>query len=227
MSQRANNRILSLVVAAAAVMTFPAAARAQDTAAQQTQGDTAGQDTTRWGYQTDTTGVQNPPGYRGMERDTTLFPPDTTQDTTERAAVEDRVTGTYEDTAWQDTTGARQNPPGYRGMERPVGEDTGAAGQQDTSAAGQQDADTGMTGGAMGDTAGGDTTQVGETTPRTPSEPTQRLPAARGDTAGQDAGAAGETGGDTTSTVRVGADTTGDTTRFGVNAEEDTADTAR
>jgi hypothetical protein len=24
---------------------------------------------------TDTAGVQNPPGYRGMERDTTLFPP--------------------------------------------------------------------------------------------------------------------------------------------------------
>ena len=24
---------------------------------------------------TDTSGVQNPPGYRGMERDTTMFPP--------------------------------------------------------------------------------------------------------------------------------------------------------
>ena len=62
------------------------AARAQDTTdtgrapmdtAQPGAGaiDTAGTDTSAQRDTTDTSGVQNPPGYRGMERDTTMFPP--------------------------------------------------------------------------------------------------------------------------------------------------------
>lgn len=74
---------------------------------------------------TDTSAVQNPPGYRGMERDTTIFPPKDQPSATPEQ-VEDRTTGTYEDSAWRDTTGAEQNPAGYRGMERPAGEDSAA-----------------------------------------------------------------------------------------------------
>lgn len=199
MSQQATNPILTLAVAAAAALALPAVARAQDTAQQAQDTSMQAQDTTRqaqgdtsqWGYPTDTSGVQNPPGYRGMERPTNVFPPDTAGDTTEQADVGDRVTGTYQDSAWDDTTGAKQNPPGYRGMERPVGEDTSAAGQQDTSATGQHDTgaagqhDTNTTGRAAEETSGGDTTRVGETTPKTPEDPTRRLPAARDDTTGQ------------------------------------------
>ena len=117
----------------------------------QTQRDTAGQDTTQWGYPTDTNpDVQNPPGYRGMERPTNVFPPDSARDTTGQR-VEGAATGTYGDSAWNDTTGAQQNPPGYRGMERPAGLDTadtgGAAdtGRVDTVEVGRAEA---------GDTAG-------------------------------------------------------------------------
>jgi hypothetical protein len=63
-----------------------------------------------------------------MERPVNVFPPDSAQRDTSAGAVEDRVTGTYEDSAWKDTTGAAQNPAGYRGMERPTGADTARAG---------------------------------------------------------------------------------------------------
>jgi hypothetical protein len=62
-------------------------------------------DTTR--DTTDTSGVQNPPGYRGMERDTTMFP-DSGAAPTDPGAVEDRATGTYDDSAGQDTTGGTE-----------------------------------------------------------------------------------------------------------------------
>jgi hypothetical protein len=45
------------------------------------------------------------------------------------------------------------------------------------------------------DTAGGDTTQVGESSPKVPRDSTRRLPAARGDTTGQGAGTASDTTG--------------------------------
>jgi hypothetical protein len=89
--------------------------------------DTAGVDTSAARDTTDTSGVQNPPGYRGMERDTTIFPNEGGPPA-EAGQVEDKATGTYEDSAWQDTTGAAQNPAGYRGMERPAAADTGATG---------------------------------------------------------------------------------------------------
>lgn len=83
-------------------------------------GDSIQQDSTQWGRQTDRNPeVQNPPGYRGMERPTNVFPPDSGEArNTNSGAVEDRVTGTFDDTTWQDTTGAAQNPSGYRGMGR-------------------------------------------------------------------------------------------------------------
>jgi hypothetical protein len=64
-------------------------------------------DTTR--DTTDTSGVQNPAGYRGMERDTTVFP-DSGAAPADPGAVEDQTTGTYDDSTWQDTTGAEQSP---------------------------------------------------------------------------------------------------------------------
>ncbi len=41
----------------------------------QASGDTTAQDSARLGSASDSAAVQNPPGYRGMERDTTMFPP--------------------------------------------------------------------------------------------------------------------------------------------------------
>jgi len=78
------------------------------------------------------------------------------QDST-AGAVEDRVTGTYDDSTWQDTAQGRQNPPGYRGMERPAGDSTVAG---DTATA--------------GDTAAADTTKSGrfKSTKKTRSDTT-------------------------------------------------------
>ena len=74
---------------------------------------------------TDTSGVQNPPGYRGMERDTTMFPPEGGPPATPEEAA-GQTTGQYGDSASRDTSGVEQNPPGYRGMEKPVGGDSAA-----------------------------------------------------------------------------------------------------
>jgi hypothetical protein len=115
--------------------------------------DRAGVDTAR--DTTDTSGVQNPPGYRGMERDTTMVPPSRENPSAGAGQVEDRATGTYDDSTWQDTSGTAQNPAGYRGMERPAG-DTAAAGRDTTSRT-------------------TDTTKVGETTPRREESPARRL----------------------------------------------------
>lgn len=71
---------------------------------------------------TDTSGVQNPPGYRGMERDTTVFPPKDEAQATP-GEVEDQTTGTYEDTASQDTSGAAESGDGYR-EARPAAADS-------------------------------------------------------------------------------------------------------
>jgi hypothetical protein len=112
-----------------------------------TRGGT-GADTSAAGDTSQTTGVQNPPGYRGMERDTTMFPP-SDDPQAEPGRVEDRATGTYEDSAWKDTTGAEQNPAGYRGMERPV--EGGAA--DTTSDAGTTRSGTGADTSEAGDTS--------------------------------------------------------------------------
>jgi hypothetical protein len=124
----------------AAIDTTEPGVGAIDTAGTDTVGtDTVATDTSGVRDTTDTSGVQNPPGYRGMERDTTMFPDKAGKPATPDE-VEDQTTGTYEDSAWRDTSGAEQNPPGYRGMERPVEGDT-AAGHtgHDTTAVGAGD----------------------------------------------------------------------------------------
>lgn len=156
----AHSRIFGLLIGLAAATAATAAAQ-----------DTAAQGTTQ--AEGDTSQVQNPPGYRGMEQDTTQVPPGPPDDSLSAGQVEDKATGTHDDSTWQDTTAGRQNPAGYRGMERPVGGDTSAAG--DTAAV----SDTA----AAGDTSStGDTTGVGETESRTPTQPEARPPTVGRDT---------------------------------------------
>ena len=124
----------------------------------------------------DTGEVQNPPGYRGMERPVNVFPPDS-GGADSAGRVEDRATGTYDDSTWQDTTQGRQNPAGYRGMERPAGADTGTA---DTSRISPTDsAGTGAAAPATGDStmAGRDSASVhpGDSSSIEPSTPSRRL----------------------------------------------------
>jgi hypothetical protein len=81
--------------------------------------DTTMRDTTTW---RDSAGgrdtlTQNPPGYRGMERDTTQVPPQ--QPTSSDTFLQNQGQGTPQDTA------------GYSGVERV--DTTGQAGQTDTS----------------------------------------------------------------------------------------------
>jgi hypothetical protein len=83
-----------------------------DTAAPTGAIDTTEVDTSTTRDTTDTSGVQNPPGYRGMERDTTIFPDSGSADTT--SALQD-TTGadtTGADTTGADTTGADTTLPG-------------------------------------------------------------------------------------------------------------------
>ncbi len=54
--------------------TVPAEDMIDTTAIDTTAIDTTAVDTSAARDTTDTSGVQNPPGYRGMERDTTIFP---------------------------------------------------------------------------------------------------------------------------------------------------------
>ena len=77
----------------------------------------------------DTSEVQNPPGYRGMERDTTQVPSEG-QPTPSDTFLQEQGTGVPEDTA------------GYSGLEHP---DTSGAATEDTSGAGWSDT-TGATG---------------------------------------------------------------------------------
>jgi hypothetical protein len=91
----------------------------------------------------DTSGVQNPSGYRGMERDTSLVPADSQQEAVD-TFLQQQGTGVPEDTA------------GYSGLEHPdtsmtAGEDTSGAGWSDTTGAAGMDT-SGMSG--MRDTTG-------------------------------------------------------------------------
>jgi hypothetical protein len=93
-----------------------------------------------------------------MERDTTVFPNEGGPPA-DAGQVEDRTTGTYEDSAWRDTSGAAQNPAGYRGMERPAGADTSDT--SDTSATGA----TGEAGGTADTSStrfGSDSAHIGD-----------------------------------------------------------------
>jgi hypothetical protein len=64
--------------------------------------------------------VQNPPGYRGMERPVNVLPPDSAKSDSGAAA---NATSRVNQMQRQDSISGReqQNPPGYRGMERPAG----------------------------------------------------------------------------------------------------------
>jgi hypothetical protein len=225
MPHDATYRRFWLAIAAAAGLALPASLGAQetqrsaDTAAMRdtsttaaAQGDSAARDSPRWGRSANSDPqVQNPPGYRGMERPVNVFPPKDGQDTSTAGAVEDRATGTYDDSAWNDTSAARQNPAGYRGMERAVGRtgaDTmgteaeieqyrqrlGELGYKVTKMSKSEKKAWKKANPRERDAAGSDTTLVGESSPRVPRDSTRRLPAARGDTTGQGAG----TGSDTT-----------------------------
>jgi hypothetical protein len=70
------------------------------------QVDTSAVDTSGTRDTTDTSGVRNPPGYRGMERDTTVFPDTGRAPAADAGEVEDQTTGTYDDTASQESAGA-------------------------------------------------------------------------------------------------------------------------
>lgn len=153
--QHPGKRVLALIVGLA--ITAAGSAYAQDTtetgratidttAPESGAIDTSGVDTSATRDTTDTSAVQNPPGYRGMERDTTMFP-DSGGPPASPSAVEDQATGTYDDSTWQDTTGADQNPAGYRGMER----SPDSAGAADTTQVGDTEP---MSENPAGDTAG-------------------------------------------------------------------------
>jgi hypothetical protein len=106
----------------------------------------------------DTTEAQNPPGYRGMEQDTTQTPTDS-QPTATDTFLQEQGTGVPEDTA------------GYSGLEQP-----------DTTGAATQDTTTGVT-----DTTampGMDTTTPGMDTTAMPGADTSGM-SGMGDTTGQ------------------------------------------
>jgi hypothetical protein len=99
----------------------------------------------------DTTETQNPPGYRGMEQDTTQVPEDSLKQPVD-TFLEQQGTGTPTDTA------------GYGGLERAdttgaATPDTGAAGMTDTTSTTGVDT-SGTAGMDTSGTAGMDTTQT-------------------------------------------------------------------
>jgi len=111
----------------------------------------------------DTLGAQNPPGYRGMERDTAIAPPSE---------------GQPSDTFLQNQgTGAGQDTSGYSGAERvDTSGQVNQPGQADTTSFQTDPTQTDTTGavGAPGDTTSmtGDTswTQSGDTTGYNPTQ---------------------------------------------------------
>jgi hypothetical protein len=76
----------------------------------------AARDTSTSTTASDTAGVQNPPGYRGMERDTTAVPPSAT-------------TAPVDTFLQRQGTGAPQDTMGYSGIERDT---TGRQQQRET-----------------------------------------------------------------------------------------------
>ena len=111
-----------VLIGALALAVPSAVASAQESSAQVQ--DSTREDSTKWGYTTDRDpAVQNPPGYRGMERPVNVFPPDSAAgDSAAPASATSRTSQMQR----QDSLGgtSQQNPPGYRGMERPVRPDS-------------------------------------------------------------------------------------------------------
>jgi hypothetical protein len=96
--------------------------------------DSSAQDSTKWGYKVDRKPeTQNPAGYRGMERPSNVFPPDSARsDSGAPADATSRVNQMEREDSLQQNT--HQNPPGYRGMERPAALDSAQqqSGNRDT-----------------------------------------------------------------------------------------------
>jgi hypothetical protein len=115
-------------VGRAAIDTTQPAGGAVDTAGVDTSAVT---DTSAVSDTTDTSGVQNPPGYRGMERDTTMFPPN-------RGGADSATSDTTGATG--DTSGADKND-GYR-SERPAAADSAAHDSMQHGGAGDTTAGT-------------------------------------------------------------------------------------
>jgi len=119
-------RVLALVVglAAAAVgsayaqdTTETGRATIDTTAPEPGAIDSSEVDTSTTHDTTDTSGVQNPPGYRGMERDTTIVP-DSGSLPADTGAVEDQATGA--DTASEGgTEPMKENPAGETAGQTP------------------------------------------------------------------------------------------------------------
>jgi hypothetical protein len=133
----------------------------QDTASSRSPGTQA--DSTKWGYPANKNPeVQNPPGYRGMERAIETFPPDSTPegDTTASASTTSRVNQLQRQDSLE--SGSEQNPPGYRGMERPSTPDSAKTQQTLDSAKTQQQTRTGSRTDTTA-TAGRDTTAIRDT----------------------------------------------------------------
>ena len=125
MQHLTGKRVLALVVGLAAAAVGPAYAQDTSETGRATIDttapgagaiDTGMVDTSATRDTSDTSGVQNPPGYRGMERDTTIFP-----DSGNPPVDAGAATGTYDDSAWQDTTGADTTSVGDT---EPMEEDT-------------------------------------------------------------------------------------------------------
>ncbi len=199
------------------------AAVQQETTTQAAGNDTARADSVQWGRTADRDPeVQNPPGYRGMERPVNVFPPDTA-DTSSAGDATSRTSQMQR----QDTISSEnQNPPGYRGMERLVGTDTTAAKQGDTEFIGTSSEPTvrakwnALLKAAvkqpnptpeLRDAINNLRKQEGAEAQKTKKAGTKK----KATTTKKQA-----TDRDSASTVRAGQDTTGDTTRFEVNAQE-------
>ena len=157
MRMKSSTRYATLAALVGALACASNKARTEDTAQPEQTG--AARDTTTTGRDTlagrDTT--QNPPGYRGMERDTTMAP--STQPTASDTFLQKQGQGTPQDTAGYsgaeriDTTGQHQANPS---------EVSPSAGQADTTsgAAGVGRDTSGVTGQDTSGMSGMDTTRM-------------------------------------------------------------------
>jgi hypothetical protein len=132
---------------------------------------TYGRDTLNAGQDTLNAQNQNPPGYRGMERDTTQVPP--TGQTPSDTFLQNQGQGTPQDTSGYsgiervDTTGQgnQQNQPSQADTSGVSGQDTSGMSGQDTSGAMGADTSSQSSGvqlDSTGQSRTGDTTGYGQ-----------------------------------------------------------------
>lgn len=122
----AQHRGLDTAATIAAIQRQTKAGQAKAPSDRAAGADRAKADSTKWGRPTDREAdVQNPAGYRGMERPAALPADSSGQDSVAGGDATSRVNQARR----QDSSEAQpqQNPPGYRGMERPAGLDSARA----------------------------------------------------------------------------------------------------